>query len=204
VNRLLLVIAALAAAFLGWRWFNPVAAPELEPAAPGKVGDDNIGALLDSMDRAAGFPPLAAYQAISARPLFFSKRRPPPPYVPEKGGGKKPGPTHRVGKLRIQLSAIVRVGNQTFALVRGGRDKGMQRVQVNQEIDGWKVVRIDEDRMVLRNGTETETLLLRNYKPVKPVKQAPKKPAAGTAKPRPKGRSAGRQAQPPPAGTPRR
>ncbi len=205
MNRLLLVIAALLAAFLGWRWFNPVAAPDLAPVSSKGGGDSDIGELLDSMDLTARFPPLAAYHAISARPLFFSKRRPPPPYVPEKRGGKKPGPARKTGKPRVQLSAIVRVGDQAYALVQGGKNKGSRRVRVNEEIDGWKVVRIDEDRLVLSNGSETEALLLRNYKPVKPVKQAPKKAAGAPARAKPKNRKdRARGGQPPPAGTPRR
>ncbi len=202
MNRFLLIIAALLAAFLGWRWFNPVTAPELEPASSKGAGNGDIGELLDNMNLAASFPPLAAYQAISARPLFFSQRRPPPPYVPEKGGGRKPGPSRKTGKPRIQLSAIVRIGDQVYALVRGGRNKGSRRVRVNDDIDGWKVVSIDADRLVLNSGSETETLLLRNYKPVKPVKQAPKKAARPGAKNRKdKGR---RRAKPPPAETRRR
>jgi len=100
VNRFLLIIAALLAVFLGWRWFNPVAAPDLEPVSSKGAGNGNIGELLDNMDRATRFPPLAAYHAISARPLFFNKRRPPPPYVPDKTGGKKPGPPRKTGKTR--------------------------------------------------------------------------------------------------------
>ena len=205
MNRLLLIIAALLAAFLSWRWFNPVAAPDLEPVSAKGTENGNIGELLDNMDRTASFPSLAAYHAISARPLFFSKRRPPPPYVPEKGGGQKPGPSRKTGKPRVQLSAIVRVGDQVYALVQGGKNKGSKRVRVNEDIDGWKVVSIDKDRLVLNNGSETETLLLRNYKPVKPVKQAPKKAAGGAARPKSKNRKdRGRGAQLPPAGTPRR
>ena len=205
MNRFLLVIAALLAAFLGWRWFNPIAAPDLEPVSSKGAGDGDIGELLDRMDRTAKFPPLAAYHVISARPLFFSKRRPPPPYVPEKDGGRKPGPSRKTGKPRVQLSAIVRVGDQVYALVKGGKNKGNRRVRVNEDIDGWKVVRIDEDRLVLSNGSETETLLLRNYKPVKPVKQAPKKAAGGAARPGSRNRKKRTQGtQPPPAGTPRR
>ena len=205
MNRFLLIIAALLAAFLGWRWFNPVAAPDLEPVSSKGAGNGNIGELLDNMDRATRFPPLAAYHAISARPLFFNKRRPPPPYVPDKTGGKKPGPPRKTGKPRVQLSAIVRVGDQVYALVQGGRSKDSRRVRVNEDIDGWKVVRIDEDRLVLSNGSETETLLLRNYKPVKPVKQAAKKAAGGAARPGSKNRKhRAREAQPPPAGTRRR
>ncbi|BAO43427.1 hypothetical protein [Thiolapillus brandeum] len=183
MNRFLFMMAMLLAVFIGWRWFNPVAAPKPEPLpAPGVSGGD-VGALLKNMDRVTGFPPLAAYHAISARPLFFSKRRPPPPYVAEKGGGRKPGPSRKTGKPRVQLSGVISVGNQTYALLKGGKNKGTRRVRVGEDIDGWTVISIEKDKLVLRNGTETESLLLWNYKPVKPVKQAPKKAVKRTARP---------------------
>jgi len=198
MNRFLFMVAVVLAAFLGWRWFNPVAEPELEPLPPPGVDGADIGKLLKSMDRVSGFPPLAAYHAISARPLFFSKRRPPPPYVPETGGGRKPLPPHKAGKPRAQLSGVISIGNQRYALLKGGKNKGTRRVRVGEEIDGWMVVSIEKDKLVLRNGTETESLLLWNYKPVKPVKKAPKKPSKRTARP-PARKGNGRVARPRPA-----
>jgi hypothetical protein len=201
VNRVLLFMAVLLLAFIGWRWFNPLAEPRLEALPPPGADGGDIEKLLKSMDRVAGFPTLAAYSAISNRPLFFSKRRPPPPYIADKTGGKKPGPTRRTGKPRVQLSAIISIGNQTYALVQGGKKKGARRVRLGDEIDGWTVAAIDKDKLVLRNGSETETLLLWNYRPVKPVKQTPKKPAkprSGTDKNRKP------EAAPPSGSTPRR
>ncbi len=198
MNRFLLTVAVVLAAFLGWRWLNPVAEPELELLPPSGADGADMGKLLKSMDRVSGFPPLAAYHAISARPLFFSKRRPPPPYVPEKGGGRKPGPSHKAGKPRVQLSGVISIGNQTYALLKGGKNKGSKRVRVGEEIDGWTVVSIEKDKLILRNGTETESLLLWNYKPVKPVKKAPKKPSKRTVRP-PARNANGRVARPRPA-----
>jgi redox-sensitive bicupin YhaK (pirin superfamily) len=68
-------------------------------------------------------------------------------------------------------------------LLKGGKNKGTQRVRVGEEIDGWTVTSIEKDKLVLRNGTETESLQLWNYKPVKPVQQAPKKAVKRPARP---------------------
>jgi len=204
VKRFLLIVAVLLAVFIGWRWLNPVAKPRLEALPPPQADGADLEKLMKSLDRVSGFPALAAYSAISNRPLFFSKRRPPLPYVPAKGSGKKPGPVRKTGKPRVQLSAIISIGGQTYALVQGGKKKGTRRVRLGEDIDGWTVASIDKDKLVLRNGTETETLLLWNYKPVKPVKQTPRK-AGGAAKPRlPSNKNRRPPAAPPSGATPRR
>ncbi len=175
MKKLWLTIAVLLLGFLAWRWYFPPQPPKVAVNAVQEQKGDQINALLDSMDRVSGFPPQAAYQPIADRPLFFNKRRPPPPYVPAPPGKKSPiKPKRKVGKPRMQLSAIIVIGKQKYALVKGGRQKGSRRIHVGEEVDGWKVTRIDADRLVLSNGSETEELLLRNYRPVVPVKPVPK------------------------------
>ncbi|WP_456407143.1 hypothetical protein [Thiolapillus sp.] len=177
MKKLWLLVVVLLLAFLAWRWYFPPQAPAIAVnTAQGQEGDE-IKALLDSMDRVSDFPPRESYQAIADRPLFFSKRRPPPPYVPAPPGKKPPPkPPRKMGKPRFQLSAVIIVGDKKYALIKGGRQKGSRRVRVGDEVDGWKVTRLDADKLVLSNGGETEELLLRNYKPVLPVKNVPRKP----------------------------
>ncbi len=178
MKKLWLTLAMLLLGFLAWRWHFPPQAPQFAAHSAREQGEEQIKTLLDSMDRVSGFPPQEVYQVIAERPLFFNKRRPPPPYVPTPPGAKPTiKPPRKVGKPRVQLSAIVIVGEQKYALVRGGRQKGSRRVRVGEEVDGWKVASIGADRLVLSNGGETEELLLRNYRPVMPVKSVPKPPA---------------------------
>jgi len=174
-----LTIVMLLLGFLAWRWYFPPQAPKIAVNAVQEQKEDEIKTLLDSMDRVSGFPPQEVYQSIAERPLFFNKRRPPPPYVPAPPGKKPPArPPRKLGKPRMQLSAIIAIGEQKYALVKGGRQKGSRRVRVGDEVDGWKVTRIDADRLVLSSGNETEELLLRNYRPVVPVKSVSRQPVA--------------------------
>ncbi|WP_457669231.1 hypothetical protein [Thiolapillus sp.] len=181
MRKLWLLISILLLGFLGWRWFYPPQAPQVTVnATPGKQTDE-IKVLLDSMDRVAGFPAQEAYQPIGERPLFFNKRRPPPPYVPAPPGRKPPSrPPRKIGKPRIQLSAVIIVGKEKYALIKGGRQRNSRRVRVGEEVDGWKVTSIDQSKLVLSNGSETEEVLLRNYKPVLPVKTSPKRSVNNT------------------------
>ncbi|HEC06501.1 MAG TPA: hypothetical protein ENJ12_06605 [Thiolapillus brandeum] len=181
MRKLWLLIVILLLGFLGWRWFYPPQAPQITAGTAAGRQDDEIKVLLDSMDRVAGFPAQEAYQPIGERPLFFSKRRPPPPYVPAPPGKKPPvRPPRKVGKPRIQLSAVIIIGKEKYALIKGGRQRNSRRVRVGEEVDGWKVTSIDQGKLVLSNGSESEEVLLRNYKPVLPVKTPPKRPVKNT------------------------
>jgi hypothetical protein len=173
-----LIISALLLVFLGWRWYFPPEPPPIDVRAAAGNKDNSTRVLLDSMDRVSSFPPVAVYQPIADRPLFFNQRRPPPPYVPSAMNPVSPRqPIRKVGKPRMQLSAIIIIGKQKYALLKGGLKKGSRRVRVGQEIDGWKVTKIESDKLALSNAGETVELLLRNYKPVIPVKHSGKKPA---------------------------
>ena len=181
MRKLWLLIVILLLGFLGWRWFYPPQAPQITAGTAAGRQDDEIKVLLDSMDRVAGFPAQEAYQPIGERPLFFSKRRPPPPYVPALPGKKPPvRPPRKIGKPRIQLSAVIIIGKEKYALIKGGRQRDSRRVRVGEEVDGWKVTSIDQGKLVLSNGSESEEVLLRNYKPVLPVKTSPKRPVKNT------------------------
>lgn len=172
-----LIISVLLLVFLAWRWYFPPEPPSIDIQAASSNKDNSTRVLLDSMDRVSSFPPVEVYQPIADRPLFFNQRRPPPPYVPSAMNPVKPQrPIRKVGRPRMQLSAIIIVGTQKYALVKGGLKKGSRRVRVGQEIDGWKVSKIDADKLVLSNSGETVELMLRNYRPVIPVKGSGKKP----------------------------
>ncbi len=172
-----LIVSVLLLAFLGWRWYFPPQPPKIDATSVSGKKDESTRILLDSMDRVSSFPPKEVYQPIADRPLFFSQRRPPPPYVPSAINPTAPRkPIRKVGRPRMQLSAIIIIGKQKYALVKGGLKKGSRRVRVGQEVDGWKVTNIEADKLILANAGETVELFLRNYKPVAPVKGSGKKP----------------------------
>ncbi|HDK38579.1 MAG TPA: hypothetical protein ENG92_06150 [Thiolapillus brandeum] len=175
MKRLWLAIIVLLLGFLSWRWYKPPQMPQTASYVISEQTQGDIKTLLDSMERSSDFPPLPAYSSISERPLFFSDRRPPQPYVAEAVVPRTPNqPKRRAGKRQLQVSGIVQVGNQLYALLTGGEIPDVRRVSVGDDVDGWKVTSIGTDRLILSKGTGDKTLLVRSYKPVLPSQQAQK------------------------------
>jgi len=169
MKRLWLILVALLVGFLIWRWLFPVKPPAISVAAATVQGSADIEQLLDSMDKVSDFPSAEVYKPMEDRPLFFSERRPPELYTPTTDDGKESAKAAgATSRLRVQLKGIVTVADQSYALIGGGRQKASQRIRVGDEVAGWKVSVIAADKVEFTNGGETETLLLRTYKPVLP------------------------------------
>jgi len=193
VNRLAWLLVLALGGVLAWQWRQPVSSPAIPKLAPASAEEQG-----DALARLLEGPRIAqadyeAYGDIEARPLFFKERKPPKAYVPEPPK-QRPKPKARTRKSRpprIQLSAVIGIGDKTFALIKGGKERVTRRVRVGDEVDGWKVKALGADKLVLVNGSEEHEVLLRKYPPVLPPKQPPK----------PTGR-AGAQRQPPAARKP--
>ncbi len=175
------IIALVLAGVLAWMVFNPMQRPEVPKGKPVPVEQGGMEQLLAAMDPRQELEQKPDYRSIMQRPVFFSLRRVPDVYVPPKPKVKrkpvvKKKPTR---KPNIHLSGIIRIGARKYALVSvsGAKNKGAQRVQVGDEIEDWKVMKIGKDSITVRLGVETMELMLRSYKPVLPAKAAP---AAGS------------------------
>ncbi len=113
------------------------------------------------------------------RPLFFEGRRPPAEYVPDAPKAKPSKPVGKIRPPRATLSGVVKVGDSTYVMLKGvGKEKGLVRTRVGEDVDGWKVESIQDDRVVLKNGEETHEIPLRSYKAVALPKPKPPKKVA--------------------------
>ena len=100
--------------------------------------------------------PLAAYDAIVARPLFTVDRRPfVPPTEETEPVSLPPGPS-----VEFELTAIVTSAAARMALLKTSSSAEVRKVTVGQAIDGWTLVEVREDGIVLRNGTDVRVLEL--------------------------------------------
>jgi hypothetical protein len=90
------------------------------------------------------------------RPLFSPSRRPAPPPVKQDvapSAPQQPPPT-------LTLFGVAMDGEQARALIRTDRDKRILRAQIGDDIDGWKVSRIEGRKVVLSLGERFVTLTL--------------------------------------------
>jgi hypothetical protein len=109
------------------------------------------GANAQSKDPSAGIPgnplqaqPLAGLSATRDRPLFSPGRRPPaPPPAPVAAAPPPPAPPPDVTLLGVVVDR-----ERARAIVRSGSAK-IERVQIGDDIGGWKVSRIEGRRLLL-------------------------------------------------------
>jgi len=113
-------------------------------------------------------PPQDQYEAIVERPLMVKGRRP----VTEQ---TSPSTTHVVQntKMNMQLMGVVMSPQGMTALLKDNQGK-YRRVRKDESVDGWFVVELYKDKVVVVQGGANHELMLRKPKPkVAPAKRQP-------------------------------
>jgi hypothetical protein len=99
--------------------------------------------------------------ATLERPLFSPSRRPPaPPPPPQPVGQTATPPAPPPPPPNLVLVGVVMDGESAHAIVRNGTDKKIQRAQIGDDIDGWKVSQIDGRKVVLSLNDRFATFTL--------------------------------------------
>jgi len=161
LNLVLSGIAVLLTGIAIWPWVAPV-------EASGRAADAADAA--SSAPAIADLPPLATFRTVFERPLFSPSRRPP--------DGKPAVPGIGVAE-RYRLLGLMTAGQARRALLA----EGPRRFEIAEgaALDGWIVIRIEQDRVVLSSPSgETELRLQRTSgnpagpaAPAKPVLEKP-------------------------------
>lgn len=114
------------------------AAPDLPANAPAAAARN--AAKSDGGEPTFSMPPLRSYADVLLRPLFSSTRRPPRDSAAV------------VSSSGFTLVGIVRSVQERHALIEHGKPPHLDRVVEEQELDGWTVESILDDRVVLRHA----------------------------------------------------
>jgi hypothetical protein len=102
---------------------------------------------------ARALPPKQVFAAISERFLFHPTRRPPPPSPPVTVP-KAPAPAISPSALQpYTLIGIVMSGELKVALFRTTTGANIVQLGEGENLQGWTVQRIGDDRVVFRAGT---------------------------------------------------
>jgi general secretion pathway protein N len=126
------------------------------------VADAAIGA--EDRPAAAVSNPVAAQSldrlsTTLERPLFSPSRHPPaPPPPPAVEAAAPPAPPSSPPNLL--LFGVVMDGEGARALIRASADKKIQRAQIGDDIEGWKVVQIEGRKLVLARDGRFATFTL--------------------------------------------
>ena len=133
--------AAVLILLLVWPWLQPTSAvraaatPSEQPAAAPDL---------------PAMPPLTRFSAIGERPLFSPSRRPVP--------GEKAVPAGPGIEQRYRLLGLLNTGNARRALLAEGKRRFA--VSEGAMLEGWRVTRIEHDRIVLSAPTGEAVLQL--------------------------------------------
>lgn len=101
--------------------------------------------------------PRAAIEDISARPLFAMSRR--PPVHDADATSVKPAPSALAEILK--LIGVIHAEGSGVALLRHP-EHGVLRLRQDQDVDGWRLAKIDGDRIRLEQDQDVEWLMLRD------------------------------------------
>jgi hypothetical protein len=104
------------------------------------------------------------------RPLFEKSRRPieAPAQLPlPKAEPPAPVAARAVDQNALSLLGIVASEGRTIALLKRNQTGQNIRVEVGEEVDGWTIVRIEPQRVFLRQGDTQIALQLFRKKPSK-------------------------------------
>jgi hypothetical protein len=139
------------------------------------------------------------YVDLVARPLFIKGRKPVDEPVRETGQAAAKPET-----FDWQLNGVYSTKQTVSALFSRAKSKvakdNHRKITVGEDLDGWKLIEINKDRAVLKQGSKEKELLLRkpkskiplpNANGAAPAKPAPEPAATPTPTPTP-------ESEPPP------
>jgi len=186
MKPVLLVLAAGLGLVLFLQWRNWPPPPPVPPAPVAVELPDPVPTNDVTLE-----PPLPRedYAGIIERPLFLPDRRPPPEEPELEPEAPEPEEFSDLGGMT--LTAVMITPQLVAALVRTPANPQLQRLRIGHELEGWTVVGIEPDRLLLERQGVTDELLLRNY-----ASGAPSTPTRGSARQRTDARGTDRNMPP--------
>ena len=155
--RPLLLIGVSALLYVIWAGLNrPLDLPDKPAGGPAAAPETA------PQDARPAAPEIADYAVVVERPLFFADRTPyvalePDPPLNQPGPQAAPMPG---ASVPFTLSAIVISAGQRLAVIHYGRDNRQQRIALGQSIDGWAFAAIEPHSVLVRKGSQAQTLEL--------------------------------------------
>jgi hypothetical protein len=151
LTRVLIAACAALAAIIALEITHPFVAPAHERAAPGARSVVPSSAALPQFTAR----PLAAFDQILARPLFFEDRRMPvmPEVVPE---------AEQLEPLHLSLEGVAIGGGTRVAVLLDERERGQIRLAEGMSHNGWTLESVTSAGAEFRRGEDVTRLELDN------------------------------------------
>ena len=157
---LLLAAVAVLAGLLVWDRMSGASPSESNPAMPSPTARDRVP---EPSDRRAASSPLANLALSDLhdtvdRPLFEKGRRPVLPPVIKPVSVPPPPPPRGPDPNALELVGILAGDQQAVALLKRRQSGQQVRVQEGDTVEGWTIVHIEPQRVILKHGA-TEVAL---------------------------------------------
>lgn len=163
MKRLLGLICLALTAIIVWQWRNwPPPRGVLPTNLTNEAGETR--APQPSETRLSLITPLNKddYGSVTDRPLFLSSRRPPE----EEDPAKLEVPEALAPETPLEnldLNAVIITPTGAIAWVTTPSGPKPQKVQIGDELEGWKVKNITNDEVEMEGKTGSDRLVLRNF-----------------------------------------
>ncbi len=103
------------------------------------------------------------YVSVIDRPLFLSSRRPPEEEVPVEAAVPEVPATPETPLENFDLNAVIITPAGAIAWVTTPTEPKPQKVQIGDELEGWKVKNISNDEIEMEGQSGSDKLVLRNF-----------------------------------------
>ncbi|QBQ53535.1 type II secretion system protein N [Nitrosococcus wardiae] len=114
--------------------------------------------------------PFDHYEETVARPLFRPSRRPPEPEESESEAQQAAEQSQQPqvpAKELFALNGVVVTEKKTVALLQDIKNNKNLRVREGEKLEGWQIVQIFPDKVLLKNNGHSEALeLIRDFEPM--------------------------------------
>jgi len=180
IRPILALAALLLAGVLVYEWSDwpPPSPSDGSARVPGTIGGSAEDPREDLLERLEPLEDREAYVSVTERPLFRPERRPPEEEPEEET--PTPEPEQSEDLAALDLSAVVITPAVMSAWVRDNKAQELKRVRLGDELAGWAVKDILNDRVVLERQGERNELLLRDFSQMPPPVVPPPKKATPT------------------------
>lgn len=152
IRKLLIYIAIILTTVIGIELVIGSRNPPLE-TRKGRAGETRT----ETVNRDIDFPAIERYSEFLARPLFSQTRR---PYQTTDTPSGAPGTIATPSSSELELSGISLSATQRLVLIKTKRDNAHHRVGEGEEFRGWMLEAVYPDKIVMKNGAQTQELAL--------------------------------------------
>ncbi|MDT8406019.1 MAG: hypothetical protein RQ715_02105 [Methylococcales bacterium] len=128
------------------------------------------------------------FAAVVERPLFVQGRQPVVAEQNTNTPSDTASQTPTAGPLHWELTGIYYDGTQLRALLRNKQQRAnqpkVQKLALDQEVDGWRIIDLKPDRLILESAGQQQSLILQKPK-AKQANLATQTPSLAESEPAP-------------------